>query len=152
MARAPFQVLVLPYRKAEAGYIEYALFSRSNMLCWQFISGGGEDDELPLAAAKREASEEGSISSDYVYMPLDTRTSIPVNCFAESYRWSEDLFVIPEYSFAVEVGLFDFKLSEEHNEYRWMRYEEAVAKLTFDGNRTALWELNQKLLGKGPRD
>lgn len=152
MARAPFQVLVLPYRKSEAGYFEYALFSRASYPCWQFISGGGEDSEVPLAAAKREACEEGGISPDHLYRPLDTTTSIPVNCFAESIYWGEELFVIPEHSFAVDVGMFELHLSAEHNESEWLRFEQAMDRLTFDGNRTALWELNQKLLGKGPRD
>jgi 8-oxo-dGTP pyrophosphatase MutT (NUDIX family) len=30
---------------------------------WQFIAGGGERDEEPAAAARREALEEGNIRS-----------------------------------------------------------------------------------------
>ena len=45
MARAPFQVLVLPYRCNPAGDIDYAIFSRSDDSCWQGIAGGGEDIE-----------------------------------------------------------------------------------------------------------
>ena len=30
--------------------------------------------------------------------------------------------------------------------------ELAIGLLNWDGNRTALWELNQKLRGRGPRD
>ena len=41
MARAPFQVLILPYRKAAAGEYEFAVFSRSDYDCWQGIAGGG---------------------------------------------------------------------------------------------------------------
>ena len=28
---------------------------------------------------------------------------------------------------------------------KWMTYEEAITKLKFDSNKTALWELNEKL-------
>jgi hypothetical protein len=51
MARAPFQVLVYPYRKNSNEQIEYALMKRSNEGFWQGIAGGGEDNEKPLEAA-----------------------------------------------------------------------------------------------------
>ena len=62
MARAPFQVLVFPYRYTPEEEIEYAVFFRISPRyggVWQAIAGGGEDDETPLEAAKREAFEEG---------------------------------------------------------------------------------------------
>ena len=36
-------------------------------------------------------------------------------------------------------------LSDEHKSMKWMTYEEAITKLKFDSNKTALWELNEKL-------
>ena len=50
--RAPFQVLVIPY-KIINNEILYGIFLRSDMKVWQTISGGGEDDESPIEAAKR---------------------------------------------------------------------------------------------------
>ena len=35
--------------------------------------------------------------------------------------------------------------------FAWLDYETALGLLTYDSNRTALWELNQRLLGLGPR-
>src|SRR5215216_3724181 len=61
MARAPFQVLVLPFRIVDTSTFEYALFKRSDEPYWQGIAGGGEDAETPLAAARREAFEEAQI-------------------------------------------------------------------------------------------
>jgi dihydroneopterin triphosphate diphosphatase len=58
MSRAPFQVLVFPYKRSPAGGIQYAIFSRADYPCWQGISGGGEGDESPLEAAKRETLKE----------------------------------------------------------------------------------------------
>lgn len=56
MARAKYQVLVIPYIiKNES--IKYAVYHRSDMEIWQFIAGGGEDGETPLQSAKREAYE-----------------------------------------------------------------------------------------------
>lgn len=48
--RAPFQVLVLPFRKTTSG-TEYALFRRSDSGDWQTIAGGGDDGETPLQAS-----------------------------------------------------------------------------------------------------
>lgn len=61
MSRAPFQVLVYPYQKLEDGTFNYALFRRADQRWWQRIAGGGEDDELPEQAARREAHEEAGI-------------------------------------------------------------------------------------------
>lgn len=42
-------------------------------------------------------------------------------------------------------------LSHEHPEYRWIGYDDARRLLGYDGDRTALWELHQRLRGHGPR-
>jgi dATP pyrophosphohydrolase len=70
MARAPFQVLVYPYLKAGAGRFEYALLKRSDAGYWQAIAGGGEDDETPLEAARREAYEEAGIPGTADFLQL----------------------------------------------------------------------------------
>lgn len=46
MARAPFQVLIIPYI-VDKGEIKYGIFKRSDRDVWQFISGGGEENETP---------------------------------------------------------------------------------------------------------
>lgn len=61
MARAPFQIFVLPFRIVGRERFEYALFKRRDAADWQGIAGGGEDSETPLVAAKREAFEEARI-------------------------------------------------------------------------------------------
>ena len=151
MARAPFQILVFPYRRQESGDVQYAIFSRVDCSCWQGIAGGGEEDETPLEAAKRESFEEAGIPGNYPYIQLDTINSIPVIHFRDSYLWGEKIYVIPEYTFGVHIGKNEIRLSSEHKELRWVNIEEAMTMLKYDGNQTALWELNQKVLGKGPR-
>ena len=65
MARAKYQVLVIPYKKNENDTL-YCIFKRSDMdECWQFVAGGGEaEDKTPLVSAQREAFEEAGISSN----------------------------------------------------------------------------------------
>ncbi len=152
MPRAPFQVLVLPYRRRSDGDYEFALFRRADGGVWQGIAGGGEDQESPLEAARREAWEEAGVPVDSPYRPLDTRASVRVTCFGDSYLWGESLYVIPEYSFGVEITAADLVLSSEHTAMRWLPFAKAIHRLRFDSNRTALWELNQKIRGLGPRD
>src|SRR3954447_3963373 len=133
-------------------HIEYALFSRADYPCWQFIAGGAEDEESTLEAARREAFEEAGIDRNCTYMALDSRCSIPVYFFGESHKWGESLYVVTEHSFGIEVGGDELHLFVEHREFQWLAYDAALLLLTYDSNKTALWELNQKLLGKGPRD
>ena len=150
MARAPFQVLVFPFRRTQEG-LEYALFSRSDSECWQGIAGGGEDDETPGAAAIRAAHEVAGIPTIAALIELQTMSSVPVTCFGCSAQWGDDLFVIPEHCFGVEAQNVPITISDEHSAFAWLDYETALGLLTYDSNRTALWELNQRILGLGPR-
>lgn len=145
MGRAPFQILVLPYRIVSDDNIEYAILKRSDDGYWQGIAGGGEDDEMPLETARREASEEGGIASDNKFVRLDSMATIPVEDIS-GMIWGEDILVVPEYCFAVKVEMDNLKLSTEHTEYRWLKYDEARALLHWDSNKIALLELNHRLM------
>ena len=151
MARAPFQVLVYPYRKASNGEFEFALLKRADAGWWQAVAGGGEDRETPLEAARRETREEAGISSETQFIQLDTVESVRVTEFRDSHLWGERVYVIPQYCFGVLAQNGHIVLSREHTAYKWLTYREAYELLRYDGNRTALWELNQRLRGKGPR-
>lgn len=143
--RAPYQVLVIPYRMT-GDFINYAIFSRSDMECWQWITGGGEDfDDSILESAKREALEEANISQDSEYIQLDSRTTIPVVNVGGKFLWGDDVLVIDEYSFGVRVDEGSLQISKEHKNYRWVSYSEAMELLKYDSNKTAMWELNTRL-------
>ena len=64
--RAPFQILAIPYRIINGAPL-YCVFHRADFDQWQFIAGGGEDDESPVQAARREISEEGGVISQKLY-------------------------------------------------------------------------------------
>jgi dATP pyrophosphohydrolase len=151
MARAPFQVLIYPYHRINIDEFEYALFKRADAGYWQAIAGGGEDDETLLEAAQREAYEEAGIPSHLDFLQLDTVEPVPVTEFSDSYLWGNDIYVIPQYCFGVLVQESRMVLSAEHTEYRWLPYEEAYHLIKYDGNKTALWELDKRLRGRGPR-
>ena len=151
MPRAPFNVLVYPYHELAEGGFLYAVLKRADEGWWQAIAGGGEANETPVQAARREAHEEGGISEDCSLLELSTVIPVPVAHFPESHLWGDELYVIPQYCFGVLVRTAVLVLSAEHTECRCVRYEEAQALLRYDGNRTALWELHARLSGSGPR-
>lgn len=142
--RAPFQILAIPYRMGD-GEPLYCVFHRSDLDQWQFIAGGGEDGETPTEAAKREALEESGVQS-HQWVELKSLSYLPVTIIAESARghWDRDLYVIPEYTFGF-VCQQEMKLSLEHTQCLWLTYEEAMARLQWDSNRAALYELNCRI-------
>ncbi|MFC1953573.1 NUDIX pyrophosphatase [Chloroflexota bacterium] len=151
MARATFNAGVFPYRKNREGVFEYALLKRADAGFWQGVTGGGEDNETPLETAKRETFEETGISTDSDFVQLDTIAAVRVTHFTVTH-WPKDLFVIPMYMFGVFADNQEIILSPEHTEYRWMKYEQAYEMIKFENNKTALWELDRRVRGLGPRD
>ncbi len=138
MPRSPFQVLVIPYL-IEDSRVLYACLKRSDEGNWQFIAGGGEDDETPLEAAIRETAEEAGIETTAKLQPLETLTMIPGASVSDLWK---DVLDIPEYTFAVAVYSRRLIISDEHLEYCWCDYETARTLLKWESNRNALRELH----------
>ena len=142
--RLPKQVLIIPYKIVE-GKPKYCIFKRSDMDAWQWIAGGAEDfDKDIVDSAKRELFEETGIK-DVELEELEMRCKIPVTNVVKDFIWGEDVFYSEEYSFAVNIADREITLSKEHNEYKWMEYDEVRKLLKYDSNKSALWELDVKL-------
>lgn len=146
MARSPIQVLVIPFRRMGDSRPEYALFRRSDELYWQVIAGGAEDDETPLVAAHREAYEEARIPLEMPFCELATIASIPRCYFKRTEHWPKNQYIVPGFYFAVDAIDVDMQLSYEHTEWGWFVYEEAMSKPKWDDDKSAIWELDQRLL------
>lgn len=143
MKRQPIQVLVIPFRKHGDSF-QFGIFKRSDAKYWQFIAGGADDTETPVQAAIRESFEEAGISNANVIV-LDTISSMPANIFRDWKQWPKGTYIVKEFSFCVEVSVENFILSNEHSEYRWCSFDEALNLLKWDSNKTALWELFQRI-------
>ena len=143
--RAPFQVLIFPYIKDEkTGKILYAIFKRSDLDFWQGISGGGESDETLAEAARREVHEETNIQANTSdFTRLSSMTTIP-SAYIKGQIWGA-VIMIPEFSFGLKTKSRELSLSSEHSEYLWLEIDEAIEKLKYDSNKSALWELNYRL-------
>jgi dATP pyrophosphohydrolase len=148
VGRAPFQVLVLPYHRTGTDVV-YALFRRADAGYWQGVAGGGEDDESPLEAARRELSEETGIGADAELLALDSRATVPVVNVTGDFSFGPDVLVLPEYTFGAGCTSRALVLSDEHTEYAWFPYQQARDVLRWDSNRNALWELDHRLRRPG---
>lgn len=147
MARAKYQVLVIPYRKSDDEVL-YCIFQRSDMAdCWQFVAGGGEEEDgVPLISARREAFEEAGIPLDAPFIQLETTSSISTEHFPKArLHWGKHCLVIPEYCFAVELSHKSIRISDEHTRFAWVDYATAMERLQYDSNKVALWELDNKI-------
>lgn len=143
--RLPKQVLIIPYRIKDKN-VQFCIFKRKDLEFWQWISGGVEDfDENLYAAAKREIFEETGVDSNLELTQLECITKIPVVNIVKEFRWGNDIFYADEYSFSVKFDNIDIVLSDEHSLYSWMSFEEAKKLLKYDSNKSALWELNEKI-------
>ncbi len=141
--RAEYQVLVIPFIIEEENSLKFVIFKRAGSGIWQFIAGGGEDNEKPRDAAVRESKEEAGIDSEDFFR-LKTISMIPIGGFKE-HKDKKNLYVIPEYCFGVQILNKEIQLSHEHSEYKLVSYAEAIEYLEFDSNKTALWELCERI-------
>mgnify|MGYP004546364135 CR=1 FL=1 len=137
--RAPFQILAVPYRFIE-NELYFCVFRRADSNVWQFVAGGGEDNENPIQAALREIKKETDVTAEKL-TELKSVAFVPVEIVTETMRahWDKNIFVIPEYSFAFECNA-DPTLSREHSEYKWLPYNDARKLLKWDSNKVAMYE------------
>ena len=142
--RKPKQVLVFLYRIINDKY-EYCIFYRNDYHFWQGLSGGVEDDEELIDTVKREVYEETGIKVKNI-IKLDTISSIPGINVNKEFNYKNNIYIVYEYAFGIKINNEKIKLSDEHQEYRWSYYDEAITLLKYDSNKTALFELNERLI------
>ena len=150
MSRQSKQIHIYLYRENSEGLYEFSIFQRSdNELWWQGISGGVEEGETIEEAARREAFEEAGISVKPPLYRLESISYLPTYIFDDDIQeeWGKDIVVIPMYFFAMTFD-GNIKLSDEHSSIKWLTYEKAHDLVYFDDQKTALWELNERLIRK----
>lgn len=146
--RAKFNILIIPYVLKEEPL--FCILKRKDTKIWQFVAGGGEDEESRVVAAMRELQEEIGIANVDAELleQLDSHGTVPSYFFKElKESWKEGLYVVPITTFAYPYT-DEIQLSEEHIAYKWVTYEQAINLLHYDLDKTTLWELRMRIVKK----
>ncbi|MFA6376441.1 MAG: NUDIX domain-containing protein [Candidatus Paceibacterota bacterium] len=134
---------VVVFRK-EGGNIYYlllrypAICHRAGVDYWDFVKGHIEAGESELETIVREAEEETGLRG------LE---------FVEGFSQTMEYFFIHEgkkifksVSFRLaEASTKEIVLSDEHNDFAWLPYEQAYAALSFDNAKQVLEEADEHL-------
>jgi 8-oxo-dGTP pyrophosphatase MutT (NUDIX family) len=132
------------------GHFEFLLLKRipAKGSFWQPPCGGVEKGEDLLSASYREIEEETSIKKeDIIKVISDVHTFV----MDKHYLTGEPMTPITEYVFGFEVSentqiSIEENIYPEHEEYRWVSFEEALHLLKWDNNKEGLQALQQKLI------
>jgi len=131
--RLPLQVEAIIFRK-NGNKTEYLLLKRvpEKNGFWQPVTGGLEEGETRTEALFREIKEETGIKN-------------PIRVIEGLYYFEfSDPNLNQEYVYGVEVSPTEEVVldGEEHSEYRWCSFREALQLLSWKENKEALKKLN----------
>ncbi len=112
---------------------------------WDFTKGHIEKGENEKEAAKREIEEETGLK-DIKFIP-GFREKISY-FFRKSYENKENppLIFKEVVFYLTETHQREIKISEEHLDYQWLSYEDALKQLTFKNAKEILKKANNFLL------
>jgi len=115
---------------------------------WQPVCGGLEkEDNSKLEATYREVFEETGISKKDIIKVIENVYYFVID---SHYITGEPIEPIEEFVFAFQVPN-DIKISiennvyVEHEDYKWVSFEDAIKLLKWEGNKEALKALNELL-------
>lgn len=136
--RQPFQVLVYPVRTA-GSRCEVLLLRRSASRggFWQGVTGGVEEEEGLVEAARRELYEETGLVP-FALEQIDYSYSLTME---DEWRhmYAAGVEEIVEYVFIALVdGQQEPTITWEHDKWQWCSFHQALGLLTWPGNIEAL--------------
>ncbi|KAA0005675.1 MAG: NUDIX domain-containing protein [Thermoplasmata archaeon] len=112
---------------------------------WGFVKGNIEKGETMEETFFREAEEEAGLKRENLKIIEGFREKI-------SYFYRKEgrtIFKVVVYLLA-ESNTKDVKLSFEHTDYAWLPFEEAIERVTYDGDKKVLRKAHEflKKIGK----
>ncbi len=147
--RLPIQIEAILFKKTESE-IQFLLLKRipRSGEFWQPITGGLEEGETIMEALKREIREETGIENIVRIIENVHYFEFRDLPFIEYLKkQGQTCEYLKEYVFGVEVALdevVDLDV-EEHSEYKWCAFKEALSLLKWRENKGALKKLNEIL-------
>jgi 8-oxo-dGTP pyrophosphatase MutT (NUDIX family) len=147
--RKRIQLECIVFRKNKNKY-EYLLLKRipEKGGFWQPPCGGMEDiDKTKLDAAYREIFEETGLSKDKIIKVIE---DVHYFVMSKHYLTNEPMEPVEEFALGFEVksdAEIDIAKNNcvEHEEYRWVSFEDAIKLLKWENNKDAFRKLRKVL-------
>ena len=132
------------YRNTDAGPI-YLMLKRSTGKhyehLWQGVAGKIEKGETAVQTVIRELEEETGKKPKKLFV---------ADHIASFYDARNDrIQMVPV--FGIEVENSDVQLSDEHSEYKWVSFEEALTLLTWKGQKEGLRTVHDEIISNDNR-
>lgn len=129
----PIKVQGILFAKVEAG-LKFLLLKRSleDGGFWQAMTGTLDSNENMITCLNREVEEEIGVKREWIKSITD---------MFFSFTWEKKGKLIYEYVYGVELEPEQtITLSEEHTEYKWCSFDDALELLEKDNNKNAFKE------------
>lgn len=127
------------FRKNEE--IKYLLLFRKKeehfSALWSFPRGKIKENEIDIDAAKREIEEETGLK-DLKFLKFREK----INWF---YKMDNQTIYKESIFYLAETKTEEIKISEEHDDYKWCSYEEAMGLLKFKNIKEVLKKADEFL-------
>jgi dihydroneopterin triphosphate diphosphatase len=108
---------------------------------WCYIGGSIEKDEKAWESALREVKEETGITNVLLYT---------ANKFDQIYSPQEDyIYIAPVFVGFVEDNQ-EVILNDEHSDFKWLSFSEAIAAVTLPGNDEVLMSIEKHFVHRDP--
>ena len=140
--RLPIQIQAILFRKLNRE-TQYLLLKRASSTggFWQSVTGGIEEGETKIQALKREVSEETGIKNVAIIIK-----DVHYCEFWDYFKREARQRLIKEHVFGVEIHSNEkITISQEHTEYKWCSFKEALKLLKWEENKEALKRLDKML-------
>lgn len=132
------------YRNTDAGPL-YLMLKRSTGKhyehLWQGVAGKIEKDETATQTVIRELEEETGKK------PVKMFVADHIASFYDARK--DRIQMVP--IFGIEVENSEVQLSEEHSEYKWVSFEEALILLTWKGQKEGLRTVHDEIMSGDDR-
>jgi dATP pyrophosphohydrolase len=132
------------YRNTDTGPV-YLMLKRSTGKyyehLWQGVAGKIEIGETAGQTVIRELKEETGKN------PVKMFAADHIASFYDARK--DRIQMVP--IFGIEVENYEVQLSEEHSEYKWVSFEEALALLTWKGQKEGLRTVHDEIMSGDDR-